>query len=289
MKTYREILKEADEKRVAIGHFNFATIEVAHAIVAAAKELDVPVLLGTTEGEHDFVGLHEAVALAKSLRTTYDHPIYLNADHHYSLETVKQAIDAGFDSVIFDGAKLPFEENMKITKECVAYARASGRDVIIEGELGYIGGSSQVRDALPDGVAVTEELMTTPEEASRFVEATGIDMLAPAVGNVHGMLRNAPEPRLHPERVSAIKEAAGIPLVLHGASGNTDQDLTDCITAGISIVHINTELRRAWRDALAKHITDKPDDVAPYKVLKEAREEAQKVVAGRLKVFNRLS
>jgi fructose-bisphosphate aldolase class II len=189
--------------------------------------------------------------------------IYLNADHTYSVEKVQRAIAAGVDSVVVDGAKLPFEENAHMLATCVKYARAAGRDVVMEGELGYIGQSSKQLESLPEGV--TEANITTVEDAKKFVAETGIDCFAPAVGNVHGMLVNAPEPKLHPDRVKEIAGATGVPLVLHGASGNTEDDIRACIKAGVSIVHINTELRVLYRNELRKSLVG--DETTPYKFM----------------------
>ncbi|MEK7535764.1 MAG: class II fructose-bisphosphate aldolase [Patescibacteria group bacterium] len=282
MRSYREILALAKSGNYAIGHFNFANFEMLWGVVNAAKKLQVPALLGLAEGERDWVGIKQAVALVKSLREE-GLEVYLNADHTYSLERVKEAIDAGFDSVIFDGAKLGIEENIKITKECVDYARAvsssSGRDVIIEGELGYIGEGSTVRDALPDGVQ-----MTSVGDAQRFVEETGVDLFAPAVGNVHGMLRGSYDPPLDLSRIEEIVGAVNVPLVLHGGSGTPN--LSEGIAAGISVVHISTELRKAWHDAMLVHLEEFPDEIAPYKVGKGALEAIQKVVESRLELFS---
>lgn len=287
MKTLRECIKEADEKGVAIGHFNISNLEALHGVYNAAKKLGVPIIIGMTEGEEQFVGMEEGVALIKALREKDDYPIFLNGDHHYSFETVKKAIDAGYDSVIIDGAKIPLEENIAMTKKCVDYARevnmAFNRDVLIEAELGFIGQSSKILDSIPDGVS--EATMTTPEDAKAFVEATGVDMLAPSVGNVHGMVVSG-NPRLHPERVKAIREATGIPLVLHGGSGTMDEDFVECIKNGIDIVHINTEIRVAYRDALTKSLADHPTEIAPYKYLPEAVAAIEHVVEARLKLFN---
>lgn len=291
MKTLREYIKEADEQGIAIGHFNISNLEALHGIAQAAAELKLPIIIGTSEGEEDFIGTYEAVALIKSLRENYNHqPIFLNADHHYSFERVKIAIDAGFDAVIIDAVKLPLDENIALTKKCVDYARevskATGRDILVEAELGFIGQSSKILDAIPDGVS--EATMTTPEDAKAFVDATGIDMLAPSVGNVHGMVKGG-NPRLHPERVKAIRAATGIPLVLHGGSGSLNEDFVACIKEGIDIVHINTEIRVAYRDAIKKSLTDNPDEVAPYKFLKPGVEAVKEVVKNRLKIFSRMS
>src|SRR3989338_8774266 len=169
MKTLREVIRDAESNHVAVGHFNISNIEGLWAIFHAARNLNLPVIIGLSEGERDFVGVKQAVALVKSIREEFDYPIFINADHTYSFERVKEAVDAGFDAVIFDGAKLPIDENIKITKQCVDYARQSGRDVIVEGELGYVGEGSVVRDELPEGVQ-----MTVVDEAKRFVEETGV-------------------------------------------------------------------------------------------------------------------
>ncbi|MFA7192321.1 MAG: class II fructose-bisphosphate aldolase [Candidatus Paceibacterota bacterium] len=287
MKTLREYIKEADEKGIAIGHFNISNLEALHGIYNAAKKLGVPVIIGMTEGEEAFVGMDEGVALIRELREKDNYPIFLNGDHHYSFETVKAAIDAGYDSVIIDAVKLPLDENIALTKKCVEYAHEVGqrenRDILVEAELGFIGQSSKMLDAIPEGVS--DATMTTPEDAKAFVDATGVDMLAPSVGNVHGMVRGG-NPRLHPERVKAIREATGVPLVLHGGSGTMAEDFIECIKNGIDIVHINTEIRVAYKEALEKSLKDHPEEVAPYKYLPEAVEAVERVVYDRLKLFS---
>ncbi|MFA6520461.1 MAG: class II fructose-bisphosphate aldolase [Candidatus Paceibacterota bacterium] len=287
MKTYKEYIKEADEKGVAIGHFNISNLEGLHGIYNAAKKLNLPIIIGLSEGEEDFVGIHEGVALVRAIRERDNYPIFLNADHHYSFERVKASIDAGFDSVVIDLVKLPLEENIKITKQCVEYAREvskkENREILVEAELGFIGTSSVVMDKLPDGVS--DATMTTPEDAKYFVDATGVDLLAPSIGNVHGMVKSG-NPRLHPERVKAIREATGIPLVLHGGSGSMNEDFVSCIKEGIDIVHINTEIRVAFTKALRKSLADKPEENTPYKYLPASVEAVEAVVEARLKLFN---
>lgn len=281
MKTLKQYITEAKEKGVAIGHFNISNLEALHAIFNAAKALNLPVIIGVSEGERDFVGVHEAVSLVKTLREENNYPIFLNADHTYSFDRVKEAIDAGYDSVIFDGAKLSLDENIKLTKQCVEYARNCGREVLVEAELGYIGQSSKILDGVPEGVE-----LTSVADAARFVSETGVDLFAPAVGNIHGMLKDVPDPALNIERVGEISKATGIPLVLHGASGNSKEDIQNAIKNGVAIVHINTEIRVAFHDALVKEVTDNPGEVAPYKMLKPSLEAVQKVVTDKLKFFN---
>lgn len=287
-KTLRECVSEAREKKVAVGHFNISNLEALWGIFRAAQSLDVPVVIGVSEGERDFVGVRQAAALVKSIREEYDYPIFLNADHTYSFEKVKEAIDAGFDSIIIDGAKLSFEENVKLTKQCVEYARNCGREVLVEGELGYIGQSSKVLDEIPEGVMLDESSLTDPAKAKEFVELTGVDMLAPAVGNFHGMLRSGVDPKLNIERVKQIADAVGVPIVLHGGSGNSEDDFKQSIANGIAIVHINTEIRVAYVNAVKKSLQDDPDEVAPYKVLKPAVKAVQDVVEKKLRLFNSL-
>ncbi|HEY4505545.1 MAG TPA: class II fructose-bisphosphate aldolase [Candidatus Paceibacterota bacterium] len=286
MKTLRECVKEAQEKKVAIGHFNISDTEGLQAVFRAAQGLNVPVIIGVSEGERDFIGVKQVAALVKSLREEFDYPVFINADHTYSFEKVKEAIDAGFDSVIFDGAKLSFEENVKITKQCVKYARNCGRDVLIEGELGFIGTSSKVLDAIPEGVLLDEKSLTDPIKAKEFVDATGIDILAPAVGNFHGMLRGGRDPKLNQVRIKEISDTIGIPVVLHGGSGNSKEDFEEAIKNGVSIIHINTELRVAYKEGL-EHIREN-EEVAPYKFMMLAVEEMEKLVESKLKLFNNL-
>ena len=287
MKTYKEYILEADAKGVAIGHFNISNLEQFHAIYNAAKKLNLPIIIGLAEGEVKFVGLTEAVALVRAIRARDNYPIFLNADHHFSFEAAKAAIDAGFDSVVIDLVKLPLEENIKITKQVVEYAhevsKKENREILVEAELGFIGVGSSILEKLPEGVS--EATMTTPEDAKHFVDATGIDMLAPSIGNVHGMVKSG-NPRLHPERVKAIRAATGIPLVLHGGSGSMNEDFISCIKEGIDIVHINTEIRVAFTSALRKSLADKPEEITPYKYLPEAVNAVEAVVEARLKLFS---
>src|SRR3989338_2223796 len=196
VRSLKQILSEAGKNKIAVGHFNFSELGALKAIAEVAAELKVPVIVGTSEGERDFIDVHEAVVLVKSLRQDHDLPIYINADHTHSLEKVKETVEAGYDAILFDGGKLPFEENIKQTKAVVEYVKSKNQQILVEGELGYIGSGSVIRKDIPEGAAIKPEDLTKPEEAERFVKETGVDLLAPAVGNLHGMMANAPEPRL---------------------------------------------------------------------------------------------
>ncbi len=289
MKTLREYIAEAREKSIAIGHFNISNSEGLSAVYDGARELNVPVIVGVSEGERDFIGIERVVAMVRELRKKNNFPIFINADHTYSVNRVKEAIDSGFDSVIYDGVKLPFGENVLNTKKCVEYAKNSGRDVIVEAELGFIGTSSKVLDSIPEGAEVTPEMMTKVEEAVKFVEKTGVDLLAPAIGNVHGMLRSGMDPRLDINRTKEIYQAIKIPLVLHGGSGTNTNDFVDVIKNGVAIVHISTELRVALREGIEEGLNKNQDEVAPYKYMNFGVDHMKKVVIEKLKLFNGLS
>src|SRR3989344_1120818 len=280
MKSLKEILKDAEKNKVAIGHFNFSDLAGLKAIFEAAREISksqniiVPVMVGVSEGEREFVGTWASAALVKTMREQYDYPIYLNADHTRSLDKVEEAAMAGFDEILFDGAHLPFEENIRQTREAVKIVRAINPNIVVEGEIGYIG--------------------TTPEEAARFVKETGVNILAPAVGNMHGLLartnadgtRTYAEKRLDIVRIEAIKKAVQIPLTLHGGSGTNDEDFRKAIRAGITIIHINTEIRLAWRRGVEDSLKKNPNEVAPYKILPPAVDAGKRVVSERLRLFS---
>lgn len=303
VRNLREIIKEAEKRKIAIGHFNISELSALKAIAEVASELNVPVIIGTSEGEREFIDAHKAAALVKELREKHDQPIFLNADHTHSLEKVKEAVEAGYDAVLFDGGKLTFEENIKQTKEVVAYAKSVNPDILVEGEIGDIGSGSTIRKELPKGLALSSpkgaatinpDQLTRPEDAARFVKETGVDLLAPAVGNIHGMFANAPEPALDIKRIKAIRKALRqaqgklVPLVLHGGSGNTDKDFLAAIDAGVSIIHISTELRAAWRRGMEVSLEKNKEEVAPYKLMSGSIDEMKKVLYNRLKLFNRL-
>ncbi|MDB5238966.1 MAG: Ketose-bisphosphate aldolase, class-II [Candidatus Parcubacteria bacterium] len=289
--TLREYIADARKRQVAIGHFNVSTLDGIWAVADAAQELGLPVIIGVSEGERDYTGVLQAAAIVKSIREERGQPIFLNADHTYSFERVKEAIDAGYDAVIFDGAKLSMEDNIAAAKKCVEYAKAASarlaHEILVEGELGFIGQSSKVLDAIPEGAIVGDAAMTKPEDALRFVTETGVDLLAPAVGNIHGVVRGG-DPALNTTRVKEISDAVGIPLVLHGASGNTADDIRKAVQNGVGIVHVNTELRLAYRSGLMKSLSENADEVAPYKFLKPAKLAMQAVAAEKLRIINGL-
>jgi fructose-bisphosphate aldolase class II len=279
----REALVRAQADGVAIGHFNVSDLVLLKAVFGAARQLQVPVLVGASEAERAFVGVRQLAALVRSLREEFDYPIFLNADHTHSLGGAIDAARAGFDAVVFDLSALPLEENINQTKQAVEAIKSISPSMIIEGEIGNIGSGSEIHDA-----PTTPEL-TSAADAKHFVESTGIDVLAPAVGNSHGMSRSVAEghARKHLDiaRIRQIKAATNVFLTLHGASGTQDEDLAKSIRAGVNIIHINTELRIAWRQGLMNGLAGGDHELAPYKVLPAAVDSVQGVVSARLKLF----
>jgi fructose-bisphosphate aldolase, class II len=282
----KNALENAQSNGTAIGHFNISDWILLKAVFASAEELKVPAIVGASEGERAFLGVPQIVALVKSLRDEEGFPIFLNADHTHSLDSAIEAAKAGFDSVVYDLSALPFEENVKQTKQAVEALKSINPSIVVEGEIGNIGTGSEIHESLPD----RSKELSTPEEARQFVEATGVDVLAPAVGNSHGMLQAMVEgnvkKRLDLERIREIKRASGSFLTLHGGSGTEDGDFRGAIVAGINIIHINTELRVAWRKGLEEAFTQKPREIVPYKLLPVAEESVKQVVMTRLRLFN---
>jgi len=237
MKTLREVLGESRQNEVAVGHFNISDLAGLKAVFESARALHVPVIVGLSEGERDFMGVREAAAVVKVLRQDHDYPIFLNADHTHSLASAEEAARAGFDSIVFDRSELPFAQNISETKRAVEALKAINPVILIEGEIGEIGTGSEIHEEAPQGLT-----LTTTEEAREFVAATGIDILAPAVGNTHGlsrsMIRGEAQKHLDIDRIAEIRKATGLFMTLHGASGTNDDDLRRAIQAGITEIHI---------------------------------------------------
>jgi len=282
----RQALQTASDQQRALGHFNFSDLVVLKAVADTARQLDVPVVVGVSEGEREFVGLRQAAALVKSLREQYGQPIYLNADHTHSLEKSMEAARAGFDLIVFDLSKLPFEENAKQTKQAVEALKSINPDILVEAEVGYIGSSSTLHDAKPEGV----DPLTTPEQARQFVHETRIDLFAPSVGTMHGMLKSMVTGNEHKhldlDRIRQIKAATSIFLTLHGGSGTDRKELAAGVHAGLDLIHINTELRVAWRRGIEKSLEENPTEVTPYKLLPDAYANVAAVVKSLLQLVS---
>jgi len=276
-----QIIKNAQKGKYALGQFNITTDEQIKAIVEIAKDLKSPIIIGTSESERKFIGVNQVVALVNTWQKETGMPIILNADHCKSFESAKEVIDAGYSSVHFDGSEFPLAKNIEITKSVVEYAKRKNPDIIVEGEVGYLRGGSDVHK---EKIEIKEEDLTKPEEAREFVEKTKVDSLALAIGTVHGI--EAEAEKINLKRLKEIKKA--IPdtfLVLHGGSGVADKDVQEAIKLGIVKININTELRVAYSKGLKKEIKEHPEEVKPYKILALAVEEMKKVVAEKIKLF----
>jgi fructose-bisphosphate aldolase, class II len=278
MKSLRDYIADAIKNKTAIGHFNFATAEMLKGIIEGADQAKKPVIVGVSEGERDFFGVNQARVIVNAYREEFDVPIFLNADHTKSFEKAKEVIDADYDSIVIDGSSLPLAENLEMVKKVIFYAKEKNKDVVVEGELGFIGTSSEVLEKLPLGVPIDESKMTSPEEATNFVKETGVNLLAPAVGNVHGIIRKGGNPSLSIKRIEEIRKSAGVPLVLHGASGASEDDVKSAVMAGVAIVHYSTGLRVAFRKALAAALSDLPDEASPYKYLRHSMKAVKETV-----------
>jgi fructose-bisphosphate aldolase class II len=277
-----EIFKKAQKGKYAIGQFNVSTDEQIKAIVEIAENLKSPIIIGTSESEREFIGPKQVVALVDVWRKESGLPIILNADHCKSFASIKEVVDDGYDMVQFDGSGLALEENVKATKQVVEYAKNKNPGIIVEAELGYLRGSSEIHK---EKIEIKEEDLTKPDEAKEFVEKTGIDSLAVVIGNTHGV-ETEEEPPLFLDRLKEIKKA--VPntfLVLHGGSKTPEEDIRGAIKLGVVKININTELRIAYSDALEKEIKAHPDEVRPYKILAPAVEEVKKVVAEKIRLF----
>ena len=277
-----DIFKKAQENKYAIGAFNVSNLEQTKAIVQAAQKLKSPVIIATSEGESKFIGKKQIKGLVEAWQEETDLPIFLHLDHGKSFEVVKEAIEAGYDSVHFDGSGLSFEENIEITKKVVDFAKKNGIKNV-EGELGYLRGESTIQEK----VEVKQEDMTNPEQAEQFIKETGIDSLAVAIGNIHGVFKSSENPHLYLDKLQEIKDKIGdrVFLVLHGSSGTPEEDIKKAIEIGIDKVNVNTELRIAYTEALKKALQENSQQIRPYKIMPSVVEAVQKVVEEKINLF----
>jgi len=274
--TAERLLKAAADGGYAVGAFNCNNMEIVQAIIAAAEAEDAPVILQASQGAIKYAGLGYIAAMAKSaIEQTYI-PVALHLDHGTSFEQVVRCIAAGFSSVMIDGSRLPLEENISLTRQVVAVARAVG--VSVEAELGKIGGTED-----DISVAEAEAFFTDPEEAVHFVNQTGVDALAVAIGTAHGRYRG--EPRLDFERLSRIAGLVKIPLVLHGSSGVPADAIREAVRRGIRKVNIDTDIRETFTGALRQVLAESPEEIDPRKVLGPAREAAVNIIREKIRLF----
>jgi len=264
------LLEHARNNRYAVGAFNFCNAETAQAIVQQGVELRSPVLIMIGPWETPLLGSGLVVDIADSLAARADVPVCLHLDHASELGPIQECIEAGFPSVMIDASRYDFEENIRRTREVVEIAHARG--VSVEGELGAVG---SVGDCAVEGAPKAS--LTGPEQAAEFVRRTGVDALAVAIGNAHGIYVQRPE--LDFQRLRAIREATQVPLVLHGGSGTPPPQLHQAIEIGVSKVNVASELSRAYMGAIEQRLAATGGNVWYSQALAEAKAAAAQVVS----------
>jgi fructose-bisphosphate aldolase class II len=276
----RSWFQKARSEKFAIGAFNVANIETFHAVVNAARNLRAPVIVESSPGETRHFGAKELVAIVKVAREETKLPIFLNLDHADLESEAMAGIKAGYDLVHFDGSKLPYEENLKQTKEVVAAGHKKG--LLVEAEIEHITGSSEVHTERAE-VAQGLGLYTDPVRAREFIRTTRADTLAVFIGNVHGTYQT-PE-KLDLGLMEKIKKTVPAYFSLHGGSGIPDGQVREAIKRGIVKVNVNTELRVAYRKTLERELGSHPHEVAMYKVMPEVIAALQAIVQKKIEVF----
>lgn len=252
--TTKQLLTDAQKGGYAVGAFNVENMEMVMAVVKAAEEMKAPVILQTTPSTIKYAGISMYYANVKAAAEKAQVPVALHLDHGSSFALAMQALRVGYTSIMIDGSKEAFEDNIALTKKVVDACSAS--DIPVEAELGKVGGKE-------DDLECNDPGYTDPEDALRFVEETGIDSLAVAIGTAHGIYKG--EPKLDLVRLSEIRERVSIPLVLHGASGVPDEAVRECIRRGISKVNFATELRIAYTNGVRQYLKDNPEAFDPKK------------------------
>ncbi len=276
--TSAELYKKARAGRYAIGAFNTSLLEVSKAIIAAAEKLNAPVIIETSEGEMGYMSPAISFAEVKALAETVAVPVVLHLDHGKHLEQARQAIEAGYTSIHLDGSALPYAENVSLTKQVVALAHEKG--LLVEGEIGHITGASESH---AEEIKISPDTLTVPDEAVAFVEATKVDVLAVAIGNIHGVYKNPPT--LDFDRLAEITGRVTTYFSLHGGSGIPADQIRRAIELGVSKINVSTELRIAFHDGLKLEFADDPDNVTPYKYMPLGIEAVQKVVERKIRLF----
>lgn len=271
----KEMLLNAQKEKYAVPAFNIHNLETVQVVVETAAEMRSPVIIAGTPGTFDYAGRDYIQAIAETAARKYDIPIALHLDHHENFDDIKTSIDLGTKSVMIDASHLTFEENIRLVKQVVEYAHANG--VTVEAELGRLGG--QEDDLIVDE---KDSLFTNPVAAKEYVERTGIDSLAVAIGTAHGLYKS--EPNLDFQRLAEIEKLVDIPLVLHGASGVSVEDVRKAITLGVCKVNIATELKIPFSNALRKYLVENPEANDPRKYMTPAKAAMREVVIEKIKM-----
>lgn len=271
--TSKEMLLDAQKGGYAVGAFNAENMEMVKAIVAAAEELKAPVMIQTTPSTINYGTLETYTALVHAEAKNASVPVALHLDHGSSFDLAVRAIRVGYTSIMIDGSGSGFEENIDVTRRVVAVAAPN--QIPVEAELGKVGGKE-------DDLEAEADTNTDPAQAAEFVERTGISSLAVAIGTAHGFYVGTPI--LDKERLSEIRKVVDIPLVLHGASGLSEEDVIDCVKRGICKVNFATELRAAYTDAVKALLKEKPETFDPKAFGKAGIPAVKKMVMDRMKV-----
>lgn len=272
-----EMLNKAKEGKYAVGQFNTNNLEWTIAILKKAQELNSPVIIGVSQGAAKYMcGFNVVAGIVKELIVSLNItvPVALHLDHGDSVESCKAAIDAGFTSVMIDASHYPYEENVRITKEVVDYAKQY--NVSVEAELGRVGG--QEDNVVSQGVVYADV-----EECAKFVKDTGVDCLAPALGSVHGPYKG--EPKLGFKEMLEIKEATSKPLVLHGGSGIPDYQIQEAISRGTCKINVNTECQQEWTKLVRETLNKNSSVYDPRKIIGPGMEGISKVVNDKIVLF----
>lgn len=272
--TTKKLLLDAQKEGYAVGAFNVENMEMVQAVVAAAEELQAPVIMQTTPSTVKYADLAYFYANAKVAAEKASVPVAMHLDHGNSFELAMQALRTGYTSIMIDGSHGTFEENIAVSKAVADACHPSG--VPVEAELGKVGGKE---DDLEGGEG---NPYTDPQEAKQFVEATGVDSLAVAIGTAHGVYKGTP--KLDVERLSEIRKVVSIPLVLHGTSGVPDEAVKECICRGICKVNYATDLRIAFSKGVKEYLMENPDAFDPKKYNACGREEVKQYVMGKILV-----
>ena len=272
--TTKQLLLDAQKGGYAVGAFNVENMEMVQAVVAAAEELQSPVMIQTTPSTVKYADLAYFYANVKTAAEKASVPVVMHLDHGSSFELAMQALRTGYTSIMIDGSHESFEDNIAVTKSVVDACHPSG--VPVEAELGKVGGKE---DDLDGGEG---NPYTDPQEAKQFVEATGVDSLAVAIGTAHGVYKGTP--KLDVNRLSEIREVVSIPLVLHGTSGVPDEAVKECIKRGICKVNYATDLRIAFSEGVNEVLHENPDTIDPKKYNARGREKVKEYVMSKIKV-----
>jgi fructose-bisphosphate aldolase class II len=298
--TNRELLRKAAKEGYAVGAFNINNVEFLQAVASAANEENSPVIVAVSEGAIKYAGFGLIVAMVREVGRKTSVPMSLHLDHGKDMVLIEECIEGGFTSVMIDASDKELDENIRITKSVVELARSKG--VSVEAELGRLSG-------IEEGISVTEReaFLTDPSQAAEFVERTAVDSLAVSIGTSHGAYKFKGESILVIERVREIRDrTGGIPLVLHGASGVSqevvekatrygatlgkpagvpDDSIREAIRLGVAKVNIDTDMRLAFMASLRETLSTKTTEFDPRKILGPARDSVKEVVRGKMKLF----